>query len=86
MNIRLVITGRGYHRAARLPDELDLPEGAKVDEALSQVNALLGEEGGLPASCLIAVDGQHVGSVEAHRNEPLRENSELTFIAPVAGG
>jgi hypothetical protein len=86
MNVRLVVTGRSYHRAANLPAELSLPDDAKVDDALQIINGLLGEEGGLPASCLIAVDGKHVGSCAGHTNPSLRENCELTLIAPVAGG
>jgi molybdopterin converting factor small subunit len=86
MNVRIVVTGRSYHRAANLPTELSLADDAKLDDALDIINRLLSEEGGLPASCLIAVDGKHVGSISAHQNAPLRENCELTLIAPVAGG
>jgi len=86
MNIRIVVTGRGYDRAAKLPPELLLPDDANLDDALAEINARLGEEGGLPASCLIAIDGKHVGTCAAHADQPLRDRCELTLIAPVAGG
>jgi len=86
MKIRLVLTGRSYHRAAELPETLDLPEGASVQTALDRVNAALPADAALPASCLIAVDGKHLGSVGKFEDAPLSDGQELTLVAPVAGG
>lgn len=86
MKVRVVLTGRSYHTAEKLPDELDLPDAASVDDAIESVAGLLGEEDALPPSCLIAVAGDHLGTVANHENRPLREGDEVTLIAPVAGG
>jgi len=86
MKIRVVLTGRSYHTAASLPAELELSEEGSLDEALSQINAVLTEEAALPGSCLIAIGGQHVGTVASHPEVTLQDGQELVLIAPVAGG
>ena len=86
MKIRVVLTGRSYHTAASLPAELELDEGASLDDALNQINAALTAEAALPESCLIAIGGQHVGTVASHPDITLQDNQELVLIAPVAGG
>ena len=86
MKIRVVLTGRSYHTAASLPAELDLAEGASLDDALNQINAVLTAEAALPDSCLIAIGGQHVGTVASHSDVALQDDQELVLIAPVAGG
>jgi len=86
MKIRVMLTGRSYHTAASLPAELDLDEGASLDDALSQINATLTAEASLPDSCLIAIGGQHVGTVASHPDVALQDDQELVLIAPVAGG
>jgi len=86
MKIRVVLTGRSYHTAASLPAELELDEGASLDDALNQINASLAAEAALPESCLIAIGGQHVGTVASHPDITLQDNQELVLIAPVAGG
>ncbi len=86
MKIRVVLTGRSYHTAASLPAELELGEGASLDDALNQINVALTEEATLPDSCLIAIGGQHVGTVASHPDVALQDGQELVLIAPVAGG
>ncbi len=86
MKIRLILTGRSYHTAAALPAELDLADGATLQDAIRSVNELLPDDAPLPASCLIAVGGQHVGIVGAMKDRPLHDGEELTLVAPVAGG
>lgn len=86
MKIGIVMTGRSYHTAQQLPEAIELQEGGTLDEALAQVNSLLGEENPLPASCLIALSGQHVGTVGSHEARALADGDELTLISPVAGG
>ena len=86
MNIRLVITGRGYHLADQLPDRITLDDGATVRDALAVVNQMLGERGELPPSCLVSVAGDHAGTLARHDNRPLTDGDELMLIAPVAGG
>ena len=86
MKIRVVLTGRSYHTAASLPAELELDEGDSLDDALKQINAALTAEAALPESCLIAIAGQHVGTVASHPDITLQDNQELVLIAPVAGG
>jgi molybdopterin converting factor small subunit len=85
VKLQLVMTGRDYHTAERLPDELPLAEDATLQDALSAINALLGEAG-LPTSCLLALNGEHVGSVASFTDRAIRDGEELVIIAPVAGG
>ena len=86
MKIRVSLTGRSYHQASSLPEELELPEDATLQQAIDQVNELLPAEAKLPASCLIAISGAHIGSVGIFADRPLSDGQELTLVAPVAGG
>mgnify|MGYP002625376239 FL=1 len=86
MKIRVVLTGRSYHQAAALPDELELPDGSQLSDALAAINQQLSEDAVLPATCLIALAGQHVGNVAQYDDRPLADGQELTLVAPVAGG
>ncbi len=86
MKIHLVLAGRGYDLADRVPDELTLPEGSGVTAALERVASLLPDGRRLPESCLVALAGQHLGTVANHREQVLREGDELLLLAPVAGG
>lgn len=85
MKIQLIVTGRAYHTAAELPDELTLSEGATVTDAISKVTSLLDIES-LPASCLVAVGNEHLGTVGKHLDRTLSDGEELTLFSPVAGG
>jgi molybdopterin converting factor small subunit len=62
-----------------------LPDGANVDDALQLLDSQLGDDQ-LPASCLVAVAGKHLGTLANHIASPLADGDELTLIAPVAGG
>lgn len=86
MKVRIVLTGRSYHAAGSLPDELSLPGNATLNDALAALRDAASSDELLPASCLIAVSGQHVGTIAEHEATPLKEGDELLFLAPVAGG
>jgi molybdopterin converting factor small subunit len=86
MVIRIVVSGRNYDLAERIPRRLTLGEGATLDEALNALAGLLPDGRALPASCLIAVSGTHLGTIGRHRDQPLAEEDELLLLAPVAGG
>ena len=86
MQIRVILTGRSYHNAAALPDVLELAEDAQVSDALAAINQQLPGEAPLAASCLIALAGQHIGSVANFTDRPMLDGQELTLVAPVAGG
>ena len=86
MNVRVVISGRNYHAAERLPRQLTLPDGASVDAALQALESLLPGGTRLPVSCLIAVSGLHLGTLRNHRSQLLRDGDELLVLSPVAGG
>lgn len=86
MKIRVVVTGRNYHTAAPVPEELELGEGQSVDDALALLTRYLPEGQSFPGSCLVVVSGQHLGTVSKHQPQRLREGDELALIAPVAGG
>ncbi len=86
MKVRVVISGRSYDAAAAMPEQLTLPEGASVDDALQALADHLPGGSGLPASCLVAVSGTHLGTVGSHQPHVLRDGDELLLIVPVAGG
>jgi hypothetical protein len=83
MRISVAITGRAYNAAVKLPRVLDLPEGARVEDALTALRVVAGP---LAASALVAISGEHVGTVADHEPRTLMENDELLFFSPVAGG
>lgn len=84
--MKVVIAGRGYDAAQDVPEQLALAEQATVDDALAAIDRLLPEGHPLAASCLVALCGEHLGTVGNHRPRPLRDGDELMIIAPVAGG
>lgn len=86
MKINVVVTGRGYHATQYLPSEIMLADSATLDEALARLADLLPSGQTFPKTCLVAVAGRHVGTLEKHEACHLREGDELTLIAPVAGG
>jgi len=86
MNIRIVISGRSYDAASQLPDTLELPDGATVDQALDAIEQLLGGGATLPATALIAAAGQHLGTRAQHADAKLNDGDELVILTPVAGG
>ncbi len=86
MKVRVVVSGRNYDVAEGIPEHLSLPEQCSLDEALRTVAELCPEGKGLPASCLVAVSGTHLGTLGNHRPHVLNEGDELVLIAPVAGG
>ncbi|QDU95260.1 MoaD/ThiS family protein [Lignipirellula cremea] len=86
MQIQVVVTGRSYHLAEGLPDMLSLPDGADLDAALAALAKDLPEGESFPASCLVAVSGEHVGTIGRHPARNLRDGDELVLFAPVAGG
>lgn len=58
---------------------LDLPEGSRVDEALSRIQA--DAAGRLPPKPMVAVNQSY-----AKGSDILRAGDELAIIPPVAGG
>ena len=86
MKVRVVVSGRNYDAARAIPEELVLPAGCSVDEALQAVGEFLSPAKALPGSCLVAVSGTHLGTLDNHEPHVLTEGDELVLIAPVAGG
>ena len=86
MKVRLVVTGRAYHTAEHLPEELDVPDGAGVDDVIRAIAERFGTGPGLSGSSLVVVSGRHVGTLASHEAADLQEGDEVALIAPVAGG
>jgi molybdopterin converting factor small subunit len=86
MKVRLVISGRSYDAAETIPDELSLPDGASVSEAIDELAGHFSEGRSLPRSCLLAVSGKHLGTLASHAEHVLQDGDELVLIVPVAGG
>ena len=85
MGVRLLITGRMYHLATDFPDCLELAEQATLHDALQELSRAAGNTP-LPDSCLVAVNGDHVGTLGAHSSRALHHGDEVALIVPVAGG
>ena len=77
---------RVLQRNGLLPAEIALEAGATVDDAIRLLKSNLREDQQLPKSCLLAVSGEHIGTLASYTNRPLRDRDELILIAPVAGG
>jgi molybdopterin converting factor small subunit len=58
---------------------LELPEGARVDDALERIQA--GAAGRLPPKPMVAVNQSY-----ARGSDVLRPGDEVAIIPPVAGG
>ena len=86
MKIQISYTGRSYQTSTLLPAEITLDENSSVADALRMLTKDLSDEQQLPASCLVAVSGEHIGTLSSYTNRPLRDRDELILIAPVAGG
>ncbi len=86
MIIRLRYSGRAYDLAEHLPAELRLNDGTDVASALAEIQGKLPEDKLLPPTCLIAVNGAHLGTIARHGKVDLRDGDEILLVAPVAGG
>ncbi len=86
MKIRIEFTGRNYHQSGAAENAFELPDGATLPDAIAALSDSLPADVTLPASCLIARNGAHVGAVGKPPATPLQDGDELLFIAPVAGG
>ena len=69
-----------------MPEQLELPDESRLSDALAAITAALPEGESLPGSCLLALAGTHVGTVDQHQDPVLADDQELLLIAPVAGG
>ncbi len=86
MKLRFTMMGRSYDAADKLPDALELAEGACIEDALNAVTMCLSEPQTLPPSCLVVHNGKHLGTVAAYESVALADGDDLVLIAPVAGG
>ena len=86
MKVRIVISGRSYDAAGAVPDELSLPDGASLSEALEVLAEHLPQGRSLPPTCLVALSGKHLGTLASHAEHAMKDGDELVLIAPVAGG
>jgi len=83
VRITLTITGRSYDASVDCPRVLDLRPGAQVDDALTNA-----ARAGIPLAprALLAVSGEHIGTVTQHEPRTLVDDDDLLVFAPVAGG
>jgi hypothetical protein len=75
-----------YDLGPQHPGVLDLPVGATVDNALAVLELDACSRRCLVPSALVAVSGQHIGTVADHAVQRLEDDDELLIFAPVAGG
>ncbi|MBV8486922.1 MAG: MoaD/ThiS family protein [Planctomycetaceae bacterium] len=83
MRIKVKITGRQYDAAEVLPDELELSDGASIELALETLRSIYGP---ISPGALLAVSGEHLGTVADHRAKTLDDDDEVLIFSPVAGG
>jgi len=86
MKLQIVFMGRSYDAAQQLPSQIDVKDGATLDDALACLIALPEAQKSLSGSCLVSVTGRHVGTIAEHVSVDLRDGDELVLIAPIAGG
>jgi len=86
MRIHIVLTGRADPGGDQFPGQLELPEDSHVSDAVAAIKDSLPEGESLPKSCLLAVAGRHLGTLDQHENRLLADGQELLLIAPMAGG
>ena len=86
MQVRVVVFGRNYHWADSLPQQLALPEGGSVEDAIQALEPFLPDGERWPDSCLVSVSGTHLGTLRAHTPRILQNGDELLLLMPVAGG
>lgn len=86
LSVRVAYVGRNYDAARSMPQQLSLPDGATVDDALHALAGHLPADRPLSPSCLVAVSGLHLGTLADHVPRPLHDGDELFLLSPVAGG
>ena len=86
MRITVKITGRLYDATSESSPELDLPPEATVDDALALLSGAAGAGIPILPQALLAVSGEHLGTVVDHAPRTLVEDDELLIFSPVAGG
>ena len=86
MKVTVTISGRFYHLGPTLTGELELPTGATVDDALCALQQDDSRKRNLVPFALLAVSGQHIGTIDDHAVHNLEDADELLIFAPVAGG
>jgi molybdopterin converting factor small subunit len=86
MKVTIAIGGRHYDLGPQNPGVLDLPAGATVDDALRILQKDVCSRRSLVPSALVAVSGEHIGTISDHRAHALGDADELFIFAPVAGG
>ena len=86
MLIRLAYMGHGYHLAEQLPEQVEVPDSADVTLALKVVQQVAPGSFTLSPTCLVIVNGKHLGTVARCESCVLCAGDELALLAPVAGG
>ena len=86
MNIRVTYLGRRYDAATELPEVLNLPLASKLTDALAHLKATLDTAGLGADSCLVSLNGEHVGGLADGTKAMLQEGDEILLVNPVAGG
>ena len=79
MTVTVLLFASYAEQIGRSSMTLELPEGARVDEALSRIQAEAA--GRLPPKPMVAVNQSY-----ARGSDILRSGDELAIIPPVAGG
>ena len=72
MLIRLAYVGHAYHLAEDLPEQVEVPDSADVMLALKTVQQLAPSSFTLPPTCLVIVNGRHLGTVARCESYVLR--------------
>lgn len=86
MQITVTVTGRLYSVTTPGTLTLELPPGATLDDALAATPRTDRGPLGWPPQAMLAVSGEHVGTLRQHAPRRLVEGDEVLVFTPVAGG
>jgi molybdopterin converting factor small subunit len=86
MKINIAVMGRFYPVTQNFPQQLDLPAGSRVGEAIRALQSCIELDLSLVPQTLLAVSGETIGTVANYRERTLVDDDELILFSPVAGG
>ena len=80
MEILVNFSGRGCERMSALPSFLLLQDGVTLSRAVDAIERQSNRDHLLPPTSLVAVNGNHAGTLAAPDHRVLRDGDEISII------